>query len=43
MRDYRVIKLDDVDSLAGVARVTPQQRQEQLAQRAAAYALRAAE
>jgi hypothetical protein len=41
IRDYRIITLDDAAALPGVARVTPQQRQERLAARAAAYDLRA--
>ncbi len=40
MRGFRVIKLADVAKLPGVARVTPKQRQAQLAKRAAEWAYR---
>lgn len=40
VRDFRLVKLADVADLPGVARVTPAQRQAQLAARTAAYASR---
>jgi hypothetical protein len=43
LRNFRLTTLDEAAGLPGVARVTPQQREEQLAARAAAYAIRAAE